>query len=225
MLSFGGEELPSPGSVPEGDGPRSLETSDENLLRLHLAGEPTALSDLIERHQPWVFRYLRQRVGADDAVDLAQEVFVRVARAAPKFGFKARFSTWLFSITRNVATNHLSRHRRHRFVDDLRAFVGRWRSSDAVGDDAPAVTLEAVPDERPQAERLTLAREELGRLRVAIGELPEAQQDVLLLVGVEGLSLDEVSRRLSLNLNTVKTRLRRARLRVAEVLAEEGGRS
>ena len=219
---------------PQRDGPRSPDaTLDENLLRLHLAGGVGAFEDLLARHEGWVFGYLRARCASDDvASDLFQEVFLRVARGAPGFRFRSRVSPWFFTITRNVLHDQQAKSRKERarfsLGDGLGALASRFKgrgSEDSEIDDNAAL-LAAVPDTRPLPDRSYEDAERVAHLRNALEELPAKQRDVLLLVKCEGLSLEEAAQHLDMNLNTVKTSLRRGRLRLAQALADaEGGAS
>ena len=83
-----------------------------------------------------------------------------------------------------------------------------------------AAEIEAVPDLRPGPDREYEGREQLAKVRKALVELPERQRRVLLLVNVEGMSLQGAADTLGLNVNTVKTLLRRGRLGLARRLAE-----
>lgn len=195
--------------------------SDEDLLRRHLAGADGALRELLERHQGWVRGYLLGRCGDRDvADDLSQEVFVRVVRSAGTYRFRARFTTWLFAITTNVWRRHLARRRRERALAVVRTALRPWLGPEEAG---PA-PLEAVPDPRPGADRALEGREQVDALRAALRRLPEAQRRAVLLVKVQGLSIQEASRVMDVNENTVKTNVRRGRLRLAEALGEGGSR-
>ena len=216
--------------------------SDENLLRLHVAGDDDSLRDvaddafreLMERHQAWVWRYLLNRTRSHDvASDLSQEVFLRVARGAAGFRHGARFTTWLFTITQNVFRKHLARKRRERLrlaiAAPIASFAVRLAGGGLDGNDghggvsnggnSGADPLEQVADERPGPDREAQGREDIARLRAALADLPEKQRRVLLLVKVEGFSLDECSRTLEMKLGTVKTCLHRGRLKLARAMA------
>src|ERR1041384_2143744 len=79
-----------------------------------MAGEDTALNDLMERHATPVFHFLCRMVSnEDDANDLAQETFARVFRARASFRLNEKFSTWLFTIAANLARNHFRWRARH----------------------------------------------------------------------------------------------------------------
>lgn len=95
------------------------ESTDPELIRRFVAGDGEAFDALHLRHHPRVCRWLRGRgFGHADAVDIAQEAFVRVFRAAGRFDpAKGAFGAWLGTITRNCAARHAKRNGRETLVD------------------------------------------------------------------------------------------------------------
>jgi RNA polymerase sigma-70 factor (ECF subfamily) len=210
--------------------------ADEDLLRPFVASADGAAAaeeafrELLARHQGWVHGYLLSRTGCPEtARDLAQEVFLRVARGAPRFRHRSRVSTWLFAITENVRRRHWRRQARARWMARAGGVAarlsGRVRSN---GPDDPAGSasrgdaphLAALADPRPGPERHLVGLERLGIVRRALAALPERQRRALLLVSVEGLSVAEASRALGIAEGTVKSSIFRGRLRLARALAE-----
>jgi RNA polymerase sigma-70 factor (ECF subfamily) len=139
-------------------------------------------------------RWAQQLGGSGvDVDDVVQEVFLVVSRQLGRFRGDARFSTWLFEITRKITANHRRRHR-WRF----------WRSSPSQGiDNQPS------PGQGPDAalER----RQTVDRFYQALDQLPEKYRTVLVLYEVEGLSTQEIAELRQLNLSTVRVQLGRAR--------------
>jgi RNA polymerase sigma-70 factor (ECF subfamily) len=207
-------------------GPPEAGAADEDLLWRHVLGDAHAFREVVERHQQWLYGYLVNETRCPEtARDLFQEIFLRVARGAAGFRERSRFSTWLFAITSNV----LRSHRRRQLRERLKGIVAV--SFDSLVRDPPrpssagaeSAVLEAVPDPRPGPDCEYEGRERLARVQEALTELPEKQRRALLLVKVEGLSLDDAASTLGLNVNTVKTLLRRGRLGLAKRLAEGEG--
>jgi RNA polymerase sigma-70 factor (ECF subfamily) len=195
------------------------EVSDETLLRRHLDGEAAALGMLVERHLGWVHGYLASRLRKkDEADDLTQEVFLRVSRAAKGFRFGSKPTTWLFTIMTNVLRTHLKRSSRGVLVLARDAFRRKDREATEEGAADP---LDQLPGDGPDLDESFESRRRLERLRDALGRLPERQQRVLVLSRIQGLPLEEVAALLDMNLNTVKTTLHRARLKLAKELAKE----
>jgi RNA polymerase sigma-70 factor (ECF subfamily) len=163
------------------------------------AGESIPAS-LEEAYRGWAdttARWARQLGGADvESDDVVQEVFLVVSRELDRFRGEARFSTWLFEITRKITANHRRRHR-------WRLWGGRARQdvdSQASDGQAPDAQLE-----RQQA---------IAGFYQALDRLPDRYRTVLVLFEIEGLSTQEIAELLSLNLSTVRVQLGRARARL-----------
>jgi RNA polymerase sigma-70 factor (ECF subfamily) len=140
-------------------------------------------------------RWARHLGGADIEIeDVVQEVFLVVSRRLPDFRGEARFSSWLFEITRKIVANHRRRH--------------RWRFW-AGGNEAAAATPSQQMD--PGTE---LERRQMGELFYrALDQLPEKYRTVLVLFEIEGLSTQAIADLRGLKLATVKVQLMRARER------------
>src|ERR1035438_9078274 len=150
--------------------PEAQERDRADMERL-IAGQDTALNDLMERHATPVFHFLCRMVGnEDDANDLAQETFVRVFKSRGRFRMSEKFSTWLFTIAANLARNHF-----------------RWRSRH------PAVSLETetgeteqtlgstLPSGAPAPNEQAVATERAAAVRAAVGKLPEDLREAIVL--------------------------------------------
>jgi len=146
------------------------ENTDAELIRRFVAGDGEAFDALHLRHHPWVCRWLRGRgFGHADAVDIAQEAFVRVFRAADRFdASKGVFGSWLGAITRNCATRHAQRTGREH-ASALEDPAACLEDPDLSPDQQAARTEEhaAVDD---CTERLPVQLRRIIRLRYARGE-------------------------------------------------------
>jgi RNA polymerase sigma-70 factor, ECF subfamily len=175
---------------------------DAALMLLVKQGDSGAFTALVEKYkQPVlniVYRTLRDETEAED---LAQNVFVQVWKSAPRYQITAKFSTWLFTITRNLCLNEIRRRSRH----------------PAESLDAPHPTQEDQP--RHQIEDLknaappeTLLRGELAaKVEEAIGDLPENQRTALLLCRQEELSYEEIAEVLGCSVSATKSLIHRGR--------------
>mgnify|MGYP003373663302 CR=1 FL=1 len=171
---------------------------DDETLRRARAGDRTAYSALVRRHQRAVHRHLLRMVGVpDDAMELTQEVFVRAWQALPQWEPTAQLRTWLFRIASNAALDLLRRRKTVEFVplDD-------------------SVFEVAHPAAGP--ERQAQATQELRRLEAALARLTPEHREILLLREIEDLSYEELASALSLTVGTVKSRLARARAALIE---------
>jgi RNA polymerase sigma-70 factor (ECF subfamily) len=173
-------------------------SDDAQLLRRLRAADPQAFEELVTTYQHRVFavaaRMLDNRAEAEE---VAQEVFLRVHRAIGDFRGEAKLSTWLYAITSRLCLNRLATSERRLARED-----------DELLDRLPGREVDAAAD---------LERRQLrAALRQAIAQLPEDRRIVVVLRDLEGLSYEEISEALDLELNTVRSRLHRARLELKE---------
>jgi len=167
---------------------------DASLLARLRAGDGRAFEALVTAYQHRVFGVALRMLGSRaEAEEIAQETFLRAHRALGEFRGEARLGTWLYAIASRLCLNRLgSGPRRHERSDDLALAQATAEGGDAAG---------------------ALERGELeAALREAVAALPEDRRIVVVLRDLEGLSYDEVAEVLGVPLNTVRTRLHRARL-------------
>lgn len=180
------------------------EATDKQLIAAVLDGSEAAFADLVDRYKDRVFRLLsRYCRDSVECEDLAQDVFLKVFRKLHTFNHDSQFFTWLYRITVNAATDHLSRAsvRRLRIVEDTSVFER--------GDEheSPTAPLEA---------------EELARVtREIVDQLPEKFRTILVLREFEELSYTEIAEVLDIQLGTVESRLFRARKRFKDALIRQ----
>ena len=185
----------------------SPEAADTLLIRSFLAGERIAFDRLVLRYKDRVFNLCFRLLGDyHDASDSAQETFIKVYRALPRFRFESAFSTWLYRIAVNTCKSSRA----------SLAFRMKKSTVSLDGMDAGAQQgLEAStgnPHPTPDQELERRERERL--LQEAIDALPPQQRTVVVLRDVEGLSYDEITRITGLNPGTVKSKISRARLKL-----------
>lgn len=143
----------------------------------------------------------------DEALDVSQEIFLRVWRGLPGFRGEAKLSTWVFQI----AWNFLRAHRRRLGKQPFELVVPEH-------DGYPAT--DSLPDPGADPERRTTAAETLARVEKAMRQLPEGQRVTLWLRDGEDLSYDEISRILDVPIGTVRSRLARARQTLRRLVEE-----
>ncbi len=171
--------------------------ADQAIIELVQAGRgQEAFERLVPVYRRRVFGLaygiLRDRAAAED---LAQEVFVKLWQALPRYDGRAQLSTWIYAITRNAAVSALRARRR---VASL-------------SEDAVAAEAEGIAAPGPAAE-------DDPALRRAIDRLPEKQRQAITLYYLDERSVDEVADLMGLPSNTVKTHLHRARAGLAATL-------
>jgi RNA polymerase sigma-70 factor, ECF subfamily len=164
-------------------------------------GDMEAFRLLVEAHQARVVGTVSKMLGSDaEAEDLAQQVFIRVWRSAPRYKPTAKFTTWLFRITRNLVFNEM-RRKRH-FVDHTEDIA------------EPAERKERGPDQVLLEEELQVA------IQDAISRLPETQRLAIVLRRYEGLPYEEIAKIMDTTVPAVKSILFRARAELRERLAK-----
>lgn len=188
-----------------------VEPTDEELFGRFRRGERRALELLLARHRAPLYTFVLNLVGRGDAAraeDLVQETFIRVIKAAPGWEPRARFSTWLFTIARNLAFDSMRREA-HRRNDSL---------------DAPTPGPRPLRDTLSSSERGPEARAHDKTLRTAlqraVGRLPDEQREVFVLREVSGLAFKEIAEIQGVSENTVKSRMRYALSSLRTSLAE-----
>jgi RNA polymerase sigma-70 factor, ECF subfamily len=180
--------------------PSTPEPEVEWMARIR-DGDMEAFRLLVEAHQSRVINTISKLLGSDaEAEDLAQQVFIRVWRSAGRYQPTAKFTTWLFRITRNLVFNEL-RRRKH-FAE---------QSEDSP---EPAERTEREPD------RVLLEDELQKAIQTAIQELPEAQRMAIVLRRYEEMSYEEIARVMGTTVPAVKSILFRARADLRERLAK-----
>src|SRR5688572_31440497 len=155
--------------------------SDEELMRRAQNGDRQAFSLLYERYSSAVLSYLYRMLGnVEDVESIGQEVFLRAFRFAPTYRYPQKFSTWLFTITRNLAINHARRRKRSpvRNVTELN-LEGHETSGDPYGVAARATD---------QAEK----QEEMARLLNALDDLPADQKEAIMMAIFQDMSYAEM---------------------------------
>jgi RNA polymerase sigma-70 factor, ECF subfamily len=166
-------------------------------------GDVAAFAELVARHEKplWSFllRFVRDRAAAED---LLQETFLRVVHGARDFRAGAKFSTWLYTIGRNLCTDHARRmsHRRALSLDG---------GTQGDGEDAPRLHEQLSGHDRG-GERGALNSELRARLDRAIEALPEPQREVFVMREVLDMPFAEIAQVVGANEATVKSRMRYA---------------
>ena len=164
---------------------------DSALMLRYKDGDVEAFETLYKRHNDSLFRYLmRLCCHRDTAEDIFQEVWGKIIKARERYRPTAKFRTFLYRVAHNCFIDHIRRNQRHQNTADIEPDT---QQNPAEGPD--------VATERSLARR---------RLESALGDLPDEQQDDILLHEEGGLSLDEIAHVTGVNRETIKSRLRYA---------------
>lgn len=184
-----------------------VEPDDKMLVQRGQAGDKTAVSLLVQRHQIRVRRVLRAMLSNPaDIEDVLQEAFLRAYLGLDTLRQPERFRAWVCGIAINLARMH------------LRAPAQRWVSWDEIK------TSEAnIAGSHPSPEWLAEQRERAQRLQVALADLPPAEREALLLVYWDGLSHRETAVSLGTSVSAIKVRVHRGRAHLQTILQPEFG--
>jgi RNA polymerase sigma-70 factor (ECF subfamily) len=177
--------------------------TDHALLEGTLAGDEDAFAELVARYRNQITSYIYRMVNDyDTAVDLAQETFLRVYRAAGRYQTTHAFSTYIYRIATNLAISELRKRKRRRLV----SLTGLLTSPDGeeLMDFQPA-------DDQPLQDIALIDAEKRAVIKRAISTLPDRYRAPLVLRDVEGKSYDEIAAILQTSEGTVKSRINRAR--------------
>jgi RNA polymerase sigma-70 factor (ECF subfamily) len=178
----------------------SLERTDEELIAAYRHGDAGAFELLLRRHRAPLFTFLVRMLGDKErAEDLAQETFLRIVKGAQAWEQRARFQTWLFTIARNLCVDA---SRRDRFR--------RTESLDAQGPDDEPAMVDSVAGHEIDPARGAQSAQLRPLLQKALLGLPSEQREVFILREQTGVAFKEIAEILSVNENTVKSRMRYA---------------
>lgn len=182
------------------------------MLRFQ-GGDRSAFTLLVRRHQSQLFNFaLRQLRSAPAAEEVVQDAFVRVVHNAAEFKHASRFSTWLYTITRNLCIDQMRKRtlRNHPSLDEPK----REQSGDGptLGD--------RTADGKANVERAAVSVEIRERLLAAVGDLPDEQREVFLLRELSNVPFKEIAEIVGVSENTVKSRMRYALERLQSALSD-----
>ncbi len=181
------------------------DAEDVQLMTRVATGDMAAFEELVTRHQALVAGTIGHMLGDNSEVeDLAQQVFVRLWKSAKRYAPRAKFTTFLLTITRNLVFNELRRRKRHASVP--------------LQSDPEAEEMQ-LKDEQSSAPDAALLERELQRaVESAITELPETQRMALVLRRYQDLSYEQIAEVLNQSVPAVKSLLFRARTELRERL-------
>jgi len=191
------------------------EVTDEALMLRYQGGDRGAFAILVSRHKTAVYNCILRNIRSNSlAEDLTQDVFVRVVQSAAEFRHSARFSTWVYTIARNLCIDQMRKAqlRRHPSLD---------QPAPGQDDDGPALG-ERLADAHPAAavDRAAIGRQMSDHIRTAVEALPEDQREVFLLREVANIPFKDIARMIGVPENTVKSRMRYALERLQRALLE-----
>ncbi|MGB9182085.1 MAG: sigma-70 family RNA polymerase sigma factor [Pyrinomonadaceae bacterium] len=189
---------------------KSLQSvADCDLVTRAVAGREDGFEELVRRYQRPIAAYVYRMVGDyESALDLTQEVFIKIYGSLARYRPEFKFSTWIYKIAHNAAVDHLRRSSTRE--QSLTA------ESDGVQYDLPIESGRLTPEQESIREE---RREEIERV---VRQLPSAYKELILLRHAHDMSYDEIAEVMGLPLGTVKNRLFRAREIMRAQFVERG---
>lgn len=180
--------------------------TEQELTARARSGDQEAFAQLVRENERRVYTLaLRMTGNPEDALDMAQETFLRAWSALPNFRGGSSFSTWLYRLAYNTT------------VDFLRKNGLRRDICAPLGEETPD-----VPDHSADPQEALERKERERALKRGLARLPEHYRSVVVLREISGLSYQEIGAVLKLDLGTVKSRLARARGELRKILQEDG---
>jgi RNA polymerase sigma-70 factor (ECF subfamily) len=176
--------------------------ADEDLMVRYQQGEVRAFEVLLGRHRKAVFNFILRYVGdKETAEDLLQETFMRVIKGADAYKRQAKFTTWLYTIARNLCVDQTRRrkHRKHASLDAPMA-----------AEDDSGTLLDVIPSGEMASDRKSVNKQLYQRLQGAIGALSEEQREVFLMREFLDMPFKQIADVVGVPENTVKSRMRYA---------------
>jgi RNA polymerase sigma-70 factor, ECF subfamily len=188
--------------------PPNLDPDAALMLRVK-QGDTTAFTELVEKYKQPVMNLAYRTVrDATEAEDLAQNVFVQVYKSAARYKSTAKFSTWLFTIARNLCLNEIRRRSRH-----------PAESLDATHPEQEDQPLQQFEDKKTFSPPESLLQSELAqKIDRALADLPENQRAAILLCRQDELSYEEIAEVLGCSVSATKSLIHRGRETLKERL-------
>lgn len=184
--------------------------NDEELVKRVKSGDIDAFEDIIAKYEKRVFSLIYNVLKNENEIeDVAQEVFVKVYKNIGKFQGNSSLYTWIYRITTNLCFDYIKKRKEVIYVDEKLQL------------DDSEVEFQLPSDEKLQDE-LYEEKELKEKLQKAISKLPDKQQMMIILRDIKGLSYEEISEVLEMKLGTVKSQINRARLKLKEILEDDG---
>ena len=183
--------------------------TDGELIEKSIVGREDSFEELVRRYQRPITNYVFRMLGNyDAALDVTQEVFIKVYNSMARYSAEYKFSTWLYKIAHNASIDYLRRN--HNNVQSLEA-----ESEDGTYQ----VQYESKHLSPEQERERSEWREEIATV---VKRLPSGYRELILLRHTQDLSYDEIAEVTNLPLGTVKNRLFRAREMMREIFVERG---
>jgi RNA polymerase sigma-70 factor (ECF subfamily) len=177
-----------------------MRRTDEELMLDFQKGDVKAFEEILKRHRHGVFNFILRFLGnRETAEEVFQEVFIKIHKAADRYLPNGKFSTWLYTITRNQCVDTF---RRQKLRDAM--------SLDTSGKEDDTKLVDTIAGDEVPPDVLSSAHEIQTVLEFALEKLNADQREVFLLREKEGFKFEEIAEMTGVSVNTVKSRMRYA---------------
>jgi RNA polymerase sigma-70 factor (ECF subfamily) len=184
-------------------------TSDRELVATAVSGLDGSFEELVRRYQRPISAYVYRMVGNyESALDLTQEIFIKVYNSLNRYRAEFKFSTWIYKIAHNAAIDHLRRN-------------STREQSLVVGPDGDQFDL-PIESSRLTPEQESERRERRAEIESVVRTLPANYRELIILRHSQDLSYEEIVEVTGLPLGTVKNRLFRAREMMRQQFVDKG---
>ncbi len=184
-------------------------TTDSDLVASAVSGLEGSFEELVRRYQRPISAYVYRMVGNyESALDLTQEIFIKVYNSLNRYRSEFKFSTWIYKIAHNAAVDHLRR-------------TATREQSLVVGSEDNQFDL-PIESGHPSPEQESEQRERRGEIETVVRALPGNYRELIILRHSQDLSYEEIVEVTGLPLGTVKNRLFRAREMMRQQFVEKG---
>lgn len=188
---------------------RDLATTDRELVASAVRGVEGSFEELVRRYQRPISAYVYRMVGNyESALDLTQEIFIKVYSSLDRYRAEFKFSTWIYKIAHNAAIDHLRR-------------TATREQSLVAGTEGDQFDL-PIQSSRPSPEQESERRERRVEIETVVRALPANYRELIILRHSQDLSYEEIVDVTGLPLGTVKNRLFRAREMMRQQFVEKG---
>ena len=173
--------------------------NDIDIVNKVIEGDIEAFSFIVKKYQNMVFKYVYYQFNNyDEALDITQDIFITVMEALKSFRKESKFSTWLYSIMVNHCKNYRKKSNKYNLIP-----LKITKQEDEID-----IQLQ---DYRENPEDKTINEDTIFIIKDEISKLPEDFKEILTLRDIDGLSYNEISDILNINLSNVKVRIHRER--------------
>src|SRR5215213_8520351 len=183
--------------------------SDAELISISISGREESFEELVRRYQRPIVGYVFRMLGDyDSALDVTQEVFIKIYNSLHRYSSDYKFSTWLYRIAHNATIDHIRRNSANTQSIETETPDGAYQLQIESRDPSPEVVRER--------------KEWKVEIEAVVKRLPTAYRELILLRHSQDLSYDEIAEVTGLPLGTVKNRLFRAREMMREIFIGRG---